>query len=116
MQVAANMPSTILDDFLLNGEELDRADANYITHRTLSAASGKGETGESFEGLHAEVRRTLAICYNMDVPGPYEMATAADSLTASGSLSFMPRREQDLLNLHCFAAKHFHNIDVTNAD
>ena len=63
------MPSTILDDFLLNGKELDRADANYITHRILSAASGKGETGESFEGLRAEVRRTLAICYSMDVPG-----------------------------------------------
>ena len=41
------MPSTILDDFLLNGEELDRADANYTTHRTLSAVNGKGETGDN---------------------------------------------------------------------
>ena len=109
------MPSTSMGDFLLSGEELDNAEANYIAHRTLAAASGRGD-GESSEELHAEVRRTLALCYNMDVPGSDEMATAPDSLTASGSLSLMPRREQDLFNLHCLVAKHFHGIDVTNHD
>ena len=58
----------------------------------------------------------MALCYGMDVPGPYEMATAPDSLTASGSLSFLPAREKDLLNLHCFVAKHFHDIDATEHD
>ena len=47
------MPSTSIDDFLLSGEELDNAEVNYITHRTL-AAGGNGDGIKSFEGLHAE--------------------------------------------------------------